>query len=644
MKKKKFAVTAAALAMAAVTVFSVGQNYVYADTSADIAAQAEVSSESVVLPVSVSSEAWIYSEGSREFGTWKALNIKVNDTMYPLSKNGAVSITFNNGDEIKIYAGDSYELWEGTISISGGEVKVKSQNNKYSGYTGTTRWGCNLVYSDGTLTFSKTKDRGTFGSAIFYVRTNVSYRCDLTAKEQDGTPIEGVSVVQDETPFDSYYTLSMYYFTGLMKAHIKWGNGNSLDVSDDTGSGFRFDSVCVTDKNGYTNMYVPKESISEDYKDRYEDIYVGGVAEASFDGASNARLTYIGNGLVDVTIDDESFTNTAALGLEPTFGAVKTDEILGDYYYAWKEPQISSGTVTLKDTAGNDIAVVTMGIKETAETHLIGGMEGESYKATGMEPTVDIKMADGVTDWTVSVTEDDNNNTLHINAVKKDSVSNTNGLQQSADGNWYYYTNNNIDYNYNGLASNEYGWWKITNGTVDFNYTGMAANEYGWWYVSNGTIDFGYTGMAVNEYGWWYMTNGALDFNYTGMAVNEYGWWYMTNGALDLNYTGMALNEYGWWYMTNGALDFNYTGMALNEYGWWYMTNGALDLNYTGMALNEYGWWYMTSGALDLNYNGLAVNEYGWWYMTNGTVDFTYNGLAENEYGVWNVVNGHVEV
>ena len=141
MKKKKFAATAVALAMAAVTVFSVGQNYVYADTSADIAAQAEVSSESVVLPVSVSSEAWIYSEGSREFGTWKALNIKVNDTMYPLSKNGAVSITFNNGDEIKIYAGDSYELWEGTISISGGEVKVKSQNNKYSGYTGKTSWG-----------------------------------------------------------------------------------------------------------------------------------------------------------------------------------------------------------------------------------------------------------------------------------------------------------------------------------------------------------------------------------------------------------------------------------------------------------------------------------------------------------------------
>lgn len=109
MKRKKFAATAVALAMAAVTVFSVGGNYAYAN--ADMEIQAETASESVVLPVSVASEAWIYSDGSREFGTWKALNIKVNDTMYPLSKDGAVNVTFSNGDEIKIYSGDSYELW-----------------------------------------------------------------------------------------------------------------------------------------------------------------------------------------------------------------------------------------------------------------------------------------------------------------------------------------------------------------------------------------------------------------------------------------------------------------------------------------------------------------------------------------------------
>ena len=425
MRKKKFKATAVALAMAAVTAFSVGGNYVYADanSNADIAIQAEAVSESVVLPVSVASEAWIYSEGSREFGTWKALNIKVNDTMYPLSKDGAVNVTFSNGDEIKIYSGDSYELWEGTISISGGEVKVTSQNDEYasSGCTGTTRWGCNLVYSDGTLILSKTKNFSN-GGGIAFGGTSVSYKYDLTAKEKDGTPIEGVSVVQDETQVDDFSWLRAFVWYGYIKEHSEWGNGNSFDVISGEGDNpWSFKSVVVTDKKGYADMYLPEECKYGDYEGEYPDVYVGGSANAVL-SAQGSRNAYISNGLVDVTIDDEYYTNTKTLGIEPTFDPLGTDygKVLGDYYDAKKLSTTSSDTVTLKDTAGNDIAVVTIGIKETADIHLLG-KDGESYKVTGLEPVVDIKMADGVTDWTVSVTSDDNNNadnTLHINAVK----------------------------------------------------------------------------------------------------------------------------------------------------------------------------------------------------------------------------------
>lgn len=423
MRKKKFKATAVALAMAAVTAFSVGGNYVYADanSNADIAIQAEAVSESVVLPVSVASEAWIYSEGSREFGTWKALNIKVNDTMYPLSKDGAVNVTFSNGDEIKIYSGDSYELWEGTISISGDEVNVTSQNNFYSGYTGTTRWGCNLVYSDGTLTLSKTKNY-TNGGGIAFGGTQVSYMYDLTAKGQDGTPIEGVSVVQDETQVGDLSWLRAFVWYGYIKEHSEWGNGNSFDVIEgESDNPWSFKSVVVTDQNGYADMYLPAQCKYGDYEGEYPDVYVGGSANAVL-SAQGSRNAYISNGLVDVTIDDEYYTNTKTLGIEPTFGALGTDydKILGDYYDAKKLSEKSSNTVTLKDTTGNDIAVVTMGIKENADIHLLG-KDGETYKVTGLEPVVDIKMADGVTDWTVSVTSDDNNNadnTLHINAVK----------------------------------------------------------------------------------------------------------------------------------------------------------------------------------------------------------------------------------
>lgn len=429
MRKKKFAATAVALAMAAVTAFSVGGNYVYADanSNADIAIQAEAVSESVVLPVSVASEAWIYSDGSREFGTWKALNIKVNDTMYPLSKDGAVNVTFSNGDEIKIYSGDSYELWEGTISISGDEVKVTSQNDKYasSGCTGTTTWGCNLVYSDGALTLSKTKNGGMGGGGVPSFTDYVYYNYDLTAKTEGGTPIEGIGI-KDNSIFDDSYGSNLRY--SIVDSNCAWGNGNfyslKFETIDEIGV-WVLDTTRITDQNGYTDMYLPDECVNAGYSHK---IHMGGNISGTF--ANGLRRAYISNGLVDVTINNEYYTNTAALGLKAAFGTAGTDEVLGDYYYASKMSGFKSDSVTLQDEAGKDIATVTMGLKETDDMHLIG-KDGYSYKATGLEPTADIKMADGVTDWTVSVTTDDD--TFHINAVRKASESNT-GDGTTSDG------------------------------------------------------------------------------------------------------------------------------------------------------------------------------------------------------------------
>ena len=64
---------------------------------------------------------------------------------------------------------------------------------------------------------------------------------------------------------------------------------------------------------------------------------------------------------------------------------------------------------------------------------------------------------------------------------------------------WHCYKNGQIDYDYDGIALNEYGWWKVNNGEVDFSYSGMVLNQYGWWYVNNGGLDGSYSGMGVNE-------------------------------------------------------------------------------------------------------------------------------------------------
>ena len=103
---------------------------------------------------------------------------------------------------------------------------------------------------------------------------------------------------------------------------------------------------------------------------------------------------------------------------------------------------------------------------------------------------------------------------------------------------WHCYKNGQIDYDYDGIALNEYGWWKVNNGEVDFSYSGMVLNQYGWWYVNNGGLDGSYSGMGVNEYGWWKYDNGTVDFGYNGFAADGENTWYVVNGRVATEYSG----------------------------------------------------------------------------------------------------------
>ena len=44
----------------------------------------------------------------------------------------------------------------------------------------------------------------------------------------------------------------------------------------------------------------------------------------------------------------------------------------------------------------------------------------------------------------------------------------------------------------------------------------LQLDNNGWWYVENGAINFNYNGLAENEYGNWKITNGLVDFGYNG--------------------------------------------------------------------------------------------------------------------------------
>ena len=61
---------------------------------------------------------------------------------------------------------------------------------------------------------------------------------------------------------------------------------------------------------------------------------------------------------------------------------------------------------------------------------------------------------------------------------------------------WHCYKDGQIDYDYDGIALNEYGWWYFENGLLNEEYTGIGANSYGEWYYQQGRIGYDFSGKV----------------------------------------------------------------------------------------------------------------------------------------------------
>ncbi len=245
-----------------------------------------------------------------------------------------------------------------------------------------------------------------------------------------------------------------------------------------------------------------------------------------------------------------------------------------------------------------------------------------------------------------------------------DEVVIEDGLTDTAaeDGNWYYYTDGEVNTSYTGFAENKNGSWYVENGRVTFktnsvikDTTGAIGTKGSWYYVVGSKVRTDYTNVAnyKNANGWWYIKNGKVDFTYTGFASNKNGSWYVEKGQVKFNKNSVIKDTKGtigtkgtWYYVVGSKVQTSYTGVAnyKNANGWWYIKNGKVDFSANTVAKNKNGWWYVVGGKVQFDYTGVAnyKNANGWWYIKKGKVDFTYTGKAKNKNGTWNVVKGKV--
>ena len=235
---------------------------------------------------------------------------------------------------------------------------------------------------------------------------------------------------------------------------------------------------------------------------------------------------------------------------------------------------------------------------------------------------------------------------INLDIVWNTSVnSSTNGLVQAKNGNWYYLTKGNINWNYSGLIYFNNEWYYVHHGLIDWNYSNLVNYNGQWYYVHNGKIDWGYNTLSQVDGGgiWYKVTNGKLDWNYKGLYQFYDTWYYLDNGQVNWKYTGLTQYNGTWYYVEDGVLHWNYSNLVNYNGKWYYVHNGEIDWGYNTLSqVDDGGIWYkVTNGELDWNYKGLYQFDDTWYYLDNGQVDWKANKLVYYN-GNWYYVNNGV--
>ena len=198
-----------------------------------------------------------------------------------------------------------------------------------------------------------------------------------------------------------------------------------------------------------------------------------------------------------------------------------------------------------------------------------------------------------------------------------------NGLAKGDDGNYYYYINNEVQWNYTGLIANSAGNWYIKGGQAQLSYDGLITFEGTKYLIKAGHVNTAFTGITKQEGVYYYFNQGVNDLEFEGLVYCNGMKAYVQDGEVNFNKTGIVEDEGKLVYVKYGIWRNTFKGLARTDDGKWiYMANGTFDETYTGVAKLNANWVYVNAGYVDSSYSG-TVNVNGVNYTVKyGVVQF----------------------
>ena len=271
MKRKKFAATAVALAMAAITVFSVGNtpSVKAADVADKSAIDLEINGSCEEKKISTADSDVINKVFGYDSGT---------DSVLVCGENSKGYIDWNNSSiphwkvyQTEVFMPDLSRDAEGNLVVktdSNGNLTAKEnglygRQLVYAGYDDSSKFNLRISWGDYHFSPSQGGDKYEDGN-YYYADNEINY--DMGLKTYDGYVQTGTKTenIEDVYIVRIYYTADdkmNYSYTGLLQDRGEGGydiNGNYVDFSsDDAWAEYNKDRTF-----GYTDFWILPEGVS----------------------------------------------------------------------------------------------------------------------------------------------------------------------------------------------------------------------------------------------------------------------------------------------------------------------------------------------------------------------------------------------
>lgn len=222
------------------------------------------------------------------------------------------------------------------------------------------------------------------------------------------------------------------------------------------------------------------------------------------------------------------------------------------------------------------------------------------------------------------------------------------GLDTSADNEWYYLKDGQIDRTFEGLYRHTDGkLYYISNGIVDFEYTGIQKYSDGkLYYLNNGQVDTKSEGLCPHVDGkLYYVINGIVETKFTGrVRYKNNKLYYVKDGFVDDSFTAIVRQSDGEeFYVRRGVVMNAYTGLVKDDNGkYCYIEDGKPEYKFSGLVRHkDEKIYYVQNGYINFKYTGLVKHSDGrMYYITNGIFNMNFTGAVEFEGRKWQIKKG----